>query len=107
MAKKETILVRPGRSLDRFNDPVGPAPEWRTIPGATCVPRNSHEDDQRGPIVISGFMVALPSRITDTAGLPVDLTETWEISIRGEVYQIEGGIGDYGRRIIFYTMRAS
>jgi hypothetical protein len=107
MARKENIKARPRRPLDRFNDPVGDLPAWREIPGATVVPRNSHEDEQRGPIVISGFMIVLPSRVTDLAGLPVALEETWEFEIRGDVYQVEGDIADYGRKLIFYTMRAS
>lgn len=107
MAKKETIRVRPPRPRDRFNDPIGAVPDWRSVSGAICVPRNSHEEEQRGPIVISGFMVVLPSKFVDTAGQPVALTSDWEVEIRGQVLQIEGEIGDYGRKLIFYTMRAS
>lgn len=106
MARKETIRVRPGRELDRFNDPVGPEPEWRTVPGAVCVPRNSQEEERRGTIIIAGFMVVLPSVIKDSSGLDVPLADDWEVEIRGKVYQIEGALGDYGRRLIFYTMRA-
>lgn len=51
--------MRPPRPLDRFNDPTGPVPPWREVPGATVVPRNSEEDERRGPIVIAGMMVAL------------------------------------------------
>lgn len=106
MAKKETILLRAARPKDRFNDPVGPVPVWREVPGATVVPRNSHEDEARGPIVISGFMVVLPSKVRDKKAALVPLDSDWEVQVRGEVHQIEGEIGDYGRKIIFYVMRA-
>lgn len=105
MARKETIFVRPQRALDRFNDPTGPVPDWREIPGATCVPRNSNEDDKRGPIVVAGFMVALNSPMRDIVGEEVPIEFNWEVQIRGEVHQIEGDVGDYGRKLIFYTMR--
>lgn len=105
MAKKETILVRPPRPLDRFNDPVGEPTLWSEIPGATCVPRNSHEDERRGPIVVAGFMVAMNAPIRDKAGVIVPLAFNWEVQIRGEVHQIEGDVGDYGRKVIFYTVR--
>lgn len=106
MAKKETVLMRPSRPLDRFNDPTGPVPVWREVPGAVCVPRNSEEDERRGPIVIAGFMVALNSPVRDKDGVVVPLAHDWEITIRGEVHQIEGDVGDYGRKVIFYTLRA-
>lgn len=106
MAKKETIRLRPGRELDRFNDPVGPEPAWHSVPGAIVVPRNSQEYEQRGPIIIAGYMIALPPVIKDTSGTTLDLTDTWEVEVRGDVHQIEGAIGDYGKRIIFYTQRA-
>lgn len=99
MPAKESIQVRSQRELDQFNDPIGPEPEWRTIPGATVAPRGSQDYEQRGAIVISGFMVAVPSS--------VELENTDEFRIRGQVYQVEGEIGDYGRRKIFYTMRAN
>ena len=105
MSKKETIFVRPPRPLDRFNDPVGPVPPWREVPGATCVPRNSQEDEKRGPIVIAGFMVAMNAPARDKAGVIVPLAFNWEVQIRGEVHQIEGDVGDFGRKLIFYTMR--
>lgn len=107
MARKESIEVRPGRPRDRFNDPTGPVPDWRTINGATVVPRSSNEDDSRGPIVISGFMVVVPSLTRDSEGELIPLTSDWEFRIRGEVYQVEGEIADYGRKKITNTMRAS
>jgi len=105
MPAKETIRVRPQRELDEFNDPIGPAPAWRLVPGATVVPRNSQEDDRRGQVGISGFMIALPSKLTDSLGQPIVLADTDEFEIRGETYQVDGAIGDYGRKQIFYTMR--
>ncbi len=97
--------MRPPRPLDRFNDPTGPVPPWREVPGATVVPRNSEEDERRGPIVIAGMMVALNAQIRDLAGVIVPLKHDWEVQIRGDVHQIEGDVGDYGRKIIFYTLR--
>lgn len=99
MPKKETIRIRPGRPTDRFNDPIGPVPEWVDIPGATVVPRTSTEDEQRGPVIISGFMVVV--------GPAVAVRHTDELEIRGKIHQIDGEIGDYGRRKIFYTKRVS
>lgn len=108
MARKETILVRPGPKRDRFNDPVTDGARlWSEIPGATCVPRNSSEDEARGPIVISGFMVALNAPVRDKLGVLTPIGDDWEIQIRGNVHQIEGAVGDFGRKIIFYTLRAS
>lgn len=107
MAAKETISVRAPQELDQFNDPVGPEQPWRDVPGATVVPRSSQEDDRRGMIITSGFMVALPGRVTDTTGLEVLLTDRHEFRIRGEVYQVEGAVGNFGRKIILYTERAS
>ncbi len=107
MAKKETIWARPPRELDRFNDPIGPEPDWVEIPGAIVVPRSSDEYEQRGTVIIEGFMIVLPSRIRDAQGVDVPLDDDWEVRARGEVYQIDGVLADYGRRIIFYVMRAS
>ena len=99
MPKKETIQVRSQRELDRFNDPIGPVPDWRDVTGAVIVPRNSQQDERRGEIIISGFMVVVPSS--------VELEDTDEFRIRGEVYQVDGAIGDYGRRKILYVERAN
>lgn len=107
MARKETIEVRPIGELDRFNDPVGPPATWQEIPGATVVPRNSQDYEQRGPVVVEGFLVVVPSPVRDVAGQAVPLRDNWEVRARGEVYQIEGAIADYGRKIMFYLMRAS
>lgn len=107
MPRKETIKIRHAREEDRFGDPQGPVPAWIVIPGATVVPRQSQDYEQRGAIVISGFMVALPGVIKDTTGQTVELADSDEVEIRGEVYQVDGAIGDYGKKIIFYTMRAN
>lgn len=106
MAKKETVLMRPAGRRDRFNDPIAEPVLWSEVPGATCVPRNSSEDEARGPIVIAGFMVAMNAPVRDKFGVLVPLAHDWEVQIRGEVHQIEGDVGDYGRKIIFYTLRA-
>ena len=98
--------MRPAAKRDRFNDPVAGTALWSEVPGAVCVPRNSSEDEARGPIVIAGFMVALNSPVRDKFGVVVPLAHDWEVQIRGEVHQIEGDVGDYGRKIIFYSLRA-
>ena len=99
MPKKETIKLRSPREEDQFGDPIGPVPGWRNVPGATVVPRESNEDERRGTIIISGFMISFPSS--------VEITDYDEVEVRGEVYQIEGAVGDYGRKKIFYVMRAN
>jgi hypothetical protein len=95
--RRETIQIRGTRERDRFNDPIGPEPVWMTVNGATVAPRESSEDDRRGQIIIKGFMVVVPGMVT--------VTERHEIKIRNDVYQIEGAVGDYGRRKIFYVTR--
>ncbi len=107
MAKKETIWGRAPRELDRFNDPIGPEPDWVEIPGAIVVPRAADDYEKRGPIIIEGFMIVLPSRVRDAQGADVALNDRWEIRVRGEVHQVDGSLADYGRKIIFYVMRAS
>lgn len=97
MPKKETIQVRPPRARDDDGDPWGPEPAWVDIPGATVVPRESQDYEQRGPIIISGFMVAV--------GPAAVVGDNYEVKVRGEVYQIEGAVGDYGKRKIFYVSR--
>lgn len=106
MAIKESIQIRGARETDRFNDPIGEVPAWRTIPGVTVVPRASDEDDRRGPVIIAGFMLAFPGKVFDTAGRQVFLTERDEYKIRGEVHQVDGDVGDYRKKIIVYTIRA-
>jgi hypothetical protein len=100
--RKESIWVRSARAEDEFGDPIGPAMSWREIPGATVVPRESQDYEQRGSIIIRGFMVALGPTTSDTL-----VVDTDEVQIRGDVYQIEGAIGDYIKKRIFYTMRAN
>ena len=100
MAQKETIRIRSARPTDRFNDPIGPVPAWRDVPGATVVPRESQDYEQRGPIIIVGFMIRV--------GPTVVVVDTDEVEVRGEVYQIEGAVADYLRKgKIFYVTRAS
>lgn len=108
MAIRETIRVRPAPAKDKFGDPISSTPPpWRDIPGATVVPRSSQDYEQRGQIVVSGFMVALPGTVKDSVGDDVVLERTDEFEIRGLIYQVDGEIGNYGRKIIFYTMRAN
>ncbi len=103
MPRKEPVQLRSKQQRDKFNDPTGPEPEWREIPGgAVVVPRNSQDYEQRGPIVVSGFMVVVSTR-------QVAIDDTDEVRIRGRIYQIEGEIADYGagKPRLFYTMRAN
>jgi hypothetical protein len=100
MARKETIRVRSAREEDRGGDPVGPMPAWRDIKGATVVPRSSDEYEQRGTIIISGFMIALGPTTPDTL-----VVESDEIEVRGDVYQVDGEIADYIKKRIFYVTR--
>lgn len=100
MPKKETIRVRPPREEDRGGDPIGPVPAWREIPGAIVVPRSSDEYEQRGAIIVSGFMVVLGPTTPDSLVTKLD-----EIEVRGEVYQIDGEIADYIKKRIFYVTR--
>ena len=71
------------------------------------VPRESQDYEQRGSIIIKGFMVALPGTVRDNLGQVVEIEDTDEVEVRGEVHQIDGAVGDYVKRIIFYTMRAN
>lgn len=98
MAAKEKIRLRAPRPEDKFGDPTGTVPDWRDVNGATVVPRSSSEYEQRGTIIISGFMIRVPR---STAVQNGD-----EVEVRGKVYQIEGEIGDFGRPgKIFYVKR--
>lgn len=100
MAAKETIRVRPPRAKDKFGDPVGPVPAWVTISGCIVVPRESQDYEQRGPIIISGFLVRLPASAI--------VSPHHEFEIRGEVYAVDGDVADYKRRgKIVYTTRAN
>lgn len=97
MAKKEKIRLKAAQAEDRFGDPEGPPTEWRDVTAMAVVPRNSSEHEQRGSIIISGFMIVVKSSVA------VDALDS--VEVRGQVHQIEGEIGDYGRRKIFYTKK--
>ena len=99
MATKENIRLRSARAKDKFGDPTGPVPAWRTVERCTVVPRESQDYEQRGEIIISGFMVVVASSVE------VDAQD--EVEVRGKVYQIDGEIGDYGRKKVFYVTRAN
>lgn len=100
MAQKEKIRLRAASTKDKFGDPVGPVPPWRDVTARAVVPRTSVDTDQRGPIVISGFMVSL------SPGTPI--LDNDEVEIRGKVHQIEGVVADYGRKgKLFYTKRVN
>lgn len=101
MPKKESIWVRPPTATDRFNDPLPEVeqPAWREIPGATVVPRGSGDFQQRGPIIISGFMVKLPGT--------AEVGDTDHVKVRDIEHEIDGVVGDYGKAKIFYTIRVN
>lgn len=98
MPKRETIQLRAALKVGRFNDPLpdDQQPQWRDVDGAIVVPRSAGDFEQRGPIIISGWMVKLPG------GTPIEDTD--DVRIRGEQYEIDGSIGDYGKALIFYTI---
>jgi hypothetical protein len=95
----ENIKLRTARPEDEFGDPIGAVGEWRTVRARNVVPRSSDDYEQRGTIIISGFMIVVSSSVE------VDAQD--EVEVRGKVYQIDGEIGDYGRKKVFYTTRAN
>lgn len=99
MARKERIRLRAPAEKDWHNEPIEPIPEWREVTANAVVPRSSSEDQQRGQIIISGFMVAVPSSVV--------VNDNDEVEIRGKVYGIVGVVGDYGRVKLFYTQGVS
>jgi hypothetical protein len=96
--KKESIWVRGALEVDQFNDPLPDVdqPDWREIPGCVCVPRSAGDFEQRGPIIISGWLVKAPGQAV--------IQDTDAVKIRGKEYEIEGSVGDYTKAKIFYTM---
>lgn len=101
MAAKETIKIKGKLLVDRFNDPLPDAdqPDWRETQ-ATVVPRSAGDFEQRGEVIIAGFMVILP------ANDPIIDTDILEI--RGQEHEIDGVVGRYGKKAkILYTMRAN
>jgi hypothetical protein len=99
MSKKENIRLRAPAEKDRHNEPILPIPEWREVLANAVVPRSSSEEQQRGQIIISGFMVSVPASTV--------VNDNDEVEIRGKVYSIEGVVGDYGRVKLFYTQGVS
>jgi len=101
MPTKESIELRGRQLTGRFDDPLPDAeqPQWREVPGATVVPRGSSDFEQRGPIILSGFMIVVPSSVA--------VLDTDGIKVRGEEHEIDGAIGDYGKKKIFYTIRVN
>lgn len=99
MPRKEPIQLRSKPQRDRFNDPIGPEPQWRDVPGgAVVVPRTTiNEDDRRGEIVIGGFMIVV--------GPKVAVEHSDQVRVRGEVHDIEGDVADFRTRKLFYTKR--
>jgi len=106
MPRKESIELRAALLTGRFNDPLPDAeqPQWREIPGAVVVPRGSGDFQQRGPIIIKGFMIKLPAGVRDVNGEPVEIRDTDGVRVRGEIHEIDGAVGDYGKALIFYTI---
>jgi hypothetical protein len=100
MPRKEPIRLKAKQPEDRFGDPEGPEPQWRDVPGgAIVVPRSSQDYEQRGPIVVSGYMIVV--------GPKVAVEHNDQVEVRGEVHDIEGDIADYRTRKLFYTIQAS
>jgi hypothetical protein len=100
MAQKETVETRPPQDVDEFSDPTGATPDWVPIRGVTVVPRESQDYEQRGPIIVSGFMLRLPAS--------ADVGDNNEYRIRGKIHQTDGAVGDFGRKgKIVYTKRVN
>lgn len=100
MAKKETVRARAPREKDQFGDPTGPIPSWVDIPGTVVVPRESQDYQQRGPVIISGFMLRLPP--------PALVSDNHEFEVRGKIYQVDGAVADFGNKgKIVYVGRAN
>jgi len=101
MPKKETIQLRGAQLTGRYDDPLPDVqqPQWRDVPGATVVPRGSSDFEQRGPIILSGFMIVVPSS--------VQVVDTDGVRVRGEEHELDGAVGDYGKKKIFYTIRVN
>ena len=95
----ETIKLRSARAEDEFGDPIGAVPAWRPVTARNVVPRSSQDYEQRGEIIISGFMIVV------AASVEVDAHD--EVEVRGQIYQIDGEVGDYGRKKVFYVTRAN
>jgi hypothetical protein len=95
----EVIRLREALEEDEFGDPIGSPPAWRPVRAQKVVPRSSDDYEQRGTIIISGFMIVLSSS--------VDIDSREEVEVRGKIYQIDGEIGDYGRKKVFYVTRAN
>lgn len=99
MAKKEIIKTRAPQARDDFNDPTGAVSAWVEL-SAVVVPRESSEYNQRGPIIISGFLLRLPAS--------AEVSDQHEFEVRGKIYQIEGAVADFGRKgKIVYVGRAN
>jgi len=99
--RKETIQLRGQLAEGRHGDPlVGvPQPQWRTVNGAVVVPRGGGDFEQRGSIVVKGFMIKLPPSVA--------IEDTDAVMVRGEEHQIDGPVNDYGKALIFYTIRVN
>lgn len=99
MAQKETIKRRPKRAT-RMGDPIGPVPPWVEIRGCLVVPRESQDFEQRGRVVLAGFMIKAPASAT--------ILETDELEVRGQIYQVDGAVGDFRRKgKLLYCKRPS
>jgi hypothetical protein len=99
MAQKEAIRVRRARET-RMGDPVGPVKPWLEIRGCLVVPRESQDFGQRGRVILSGFMIKAPRTAT--------ILDTDEVEVRGEVYQVDGAVGDFKRKgKLLYVKRVS
>jgi hypothetical protein len=100
VAAKEIVKARAPQAEDDFGDPTGPVPAWVEIPGTTVVPRESQDYEQRGPIIISGFMLRLPSSAA--------VDDQTEYEVRGKIYETDGAVADYKRKgKIVYVKRAN
>lgn len=101
MPRPEKIRLRSAQLKDEFGDPLPDLdqPDWREVSADAVVPRSAGDWEQRGPIIITGFLVKLkPS---------VEIYDTDEVEIRGRLHQIDGAVGDYVKTKLFYTVRVN
>ena len=99
MAKKETIRRRPQRPT-RLGDPVGSVPPWVLIPNCVVIPRESQDFEQRGRVIVHGFLIRTKAGVT--------ILDTDEIEVRGKIYQVDGAVANFGRKgLLLYVRKVS
>lgn len=88
----ETVYEHPKREVNWEGDPVGDAPERRTIPGCILIPRVSPDDET---LIIDGWQLFVPP--DQRPPHPESQIEARDTFPEGELvmWQIDGGIAPY------------